>query len=82
MVDKVADKRGTRGGAGLPRVPCTPRPGRISPRGTFRPRDDAVAARYAAQFPPVRTFDVDAVFGGWRRPMQNIFADGGVFDSL
>ena len=41
-----------------------------------------VAARYAQQFPEMRMFTVDAVFGGWARAQAEHFADGGTYDRL
>jgi sulfate transport system substrate-binding protein len=39
-------------------------------------------ARYAEEFPPMRLFTVDAVFGGWARAQAEHFADGGIYDRL
>jgi sulfate transport system substrate-binding protein len=47
----------------------------------YRPRDPAVAARYAAAFPPVKTFDISS-FGGWKTAQAAQFGDGGVFDQV
>ena len=83
VVDKVAEKRGTRAAAqAYLEFLYSPAGQDIAARHYFRPRDDAVATRYAMQFPPVQTFDVDAVFGGWKAAHAKHFADGGVFDSL
>ena len=38
--------------------------------------------RYAEQFPPMRLFTVDEVFGGWAKAQAEHFADGGVYDRL
>ncbi len=51
-------------------------------RHYFRPRDEAVAKRHAAQFPAVETFTIDEVFGGWTRAQRQHFADGGEFDRM
>jgi sulfate/thiosulfate transport system substrate-binding protein len=48
----------------------------------YRPRNPALAARYAAQFPKVTLFTVDSVFGGWTRAQAEHFADGGTFDEI
>jgi sulfate/thiosulfate-binding protein len=48
----------------------------------YRPRDPAVAARHAAEFPRVSLFTVDEVFGGWQRAQAAHFADGGSFDRI
>jgi len=54
----------------------------IAGRNFYRPRDPAVAAKYAAQFPPLRLLTVDEVFGGWQKAQATHFADGGVFDQI
>jgi sulfate transport system substrate-binding protein len=54
----------------------------LAARHYFRPRLAAVAARYARQFPPARTFTVDEAFGGWRKAQATYFADGGVYDQI
>jgi len=83
VVDKVADKRGTRAAAqAYLEFLYSPAGQDIAARHYFRPHDAAVAARHAAQFPPVQTFDVDTVFGGWKAAHAKHFADGGVFDGL
>ncbi|MEO6196229.1 MAG: sulfate ABC transporter substrate-binding protein [Thermoanaerobaculia bacterium] len=53
----------------------------IAARHYYRPRNEAVAAKYAAQFPKVQLFTID-VFGGWTKAQQAHFADGGVFDQI
>jgi len=54
----------------------------IAGRHFFRPRDPAVAARYASVFPKLELFTVDGVFGGWANAQRTHFADGGVFDQI
>ena len=47
----------------------------------YRPRDPAVAARYAGVFPKVNLVTI-ADFGGWASAQKKHFADGGVFDKI
>jgi sulfate transport system substrate-binding protein len=54
----------------------------IAARNFYRPRNAAVAARYAAQFPQLTLFTVDEVFGGWTNAQKTHFADGGIFDQI
>jgi sulfate/thiosulfate-binding protein len=54
----------------------------IAARNNYRPRSEAVARKYAAQFPPIRLFTIDQVFGGWQKAQSTHFADGGVFDQI
>jgi len=51
-------------------------------RNYYRASDKAVAAKYASQFPSLRLFTIDEVFGGWARAQKAHFADGGVFDQI
>jgi sulfate/thiosulfate transport system substrate-binding protein len=54
----------------------------IAGRNYYRPRNPAVAAKYAAVFPGLTLFTVDEVFGGWTAAQKTHFADGGVFDQI
>jgi sulfate transport system substrate-binding protein len=55
----------------------------IAAKHFYRPRDPAVAARYAKQFADIpRLVTVDAVFGGWTRAQATHFADHGTFDRI
>jgi len=53
----------------------------IAAKNYYRPRDPAVAAKYAKQFTNVKLFDIKT-FGGWKAAQDKHFADGGVFDSI
>jgi len=83
IVDKVVDKHGTRkvAQAYLDYL-YTPEGQDIAARNFYRPRLDAVAAKYAKQFPKVNLFTIDSVFGGWQKAQTTHFADGGVFDQI
>jgi sulfate/thiosulfate transport system substrate-binding protein len=48
----------------------------------YRPRSEKAAAKYAAQFAPVKLVTIDDVFGGWQKAQKIHFADGGVFDQI
>lgn len=48
----------------------------------YRPRNEKVMAKYAAQFPKLKTFTIDEVFGGWPKAQQTHFVNGGVFDQI
>jgi sulfate transport system substrate-binding protein len=60
----------------------TPQAQAIEARNFYRPRLPAVAAQYASEFPKVKTFTIDQVFGGWRKAQAKFFADGGIFDQI
>jgi sulfate/thiosulfate-binding protein len=83
VVDKVAGKHKTAQVAtAYLQFLYTPEGQEIAARHYYRPRNEAVAARYAAQFPKMQLFTVDQVFGGWTKTQQTHFADGGVFDQI
>jgi len=83
IVDKVADKHGTRkvAQAYLDYL-YTPEGQDIAGRNFYRPRLEAVSAKYAKQFPKVSLFTVDEVFGGWQKAQAAHFADGAIFDQI
>ncbi|MBI3876418.1 MAG: sulfate ABC transporter substrate-binding protein [Verrucomicrobia bacterium] len=83
VVDKVANKRGTRDAAqAYLEFLYTPAGQEIAAKNFYRPRNDAVAAKYAAQFPKVNLFTIDEVFGGWQKAQKAHFAEGGTFDQI
>ncbi|MFA5494993.1 MAG: sulfate ABC transporter substrate-binding protein [Porticoccaceae bacterium] len=54
----------------------------IIARHFFRPRDEAVLARYAGQFPTIRTFQVEETLGSWADVNKKHFADDGIYDQI
>jgi sulfate transport system substrate-binding protein len=83
LLDKVVDRHGTRKVAqAYLEFLYTPAAQEIVARNFYRPVDDKVAAKHAAQFPRIALFTIDEVFGGWERAQKTHFADGGVFDQL
>ena len=83
IVDKNVDKHGTRKVAeAYLRYLYTPAAQEIIARDFYRPRDPAVAAKYAASFKPLQMFTIDRNFGGWSRAQAAHFADGGIFDQI
>ncbi len=83
VVDKVVDRRGTRKIAeAYLNFLYTPQAQDIIARNYYRPRDPAVAARYAGKFPKMALFTIDRNFGGWARAQATHFNDGGVFDQI
>lgn len=55
---------------------------KIIARHGFRPIDQSVFQAVAPQFPPLKLFTIDAVFGGWDQAHREHFADGGLFDKI
>jgi sulfate/thiosulfate transport system substrate-binding protein len=55
----------------------------IAAKHFYRPRDPAVAQRYADQFQKIPVLlSIDADFGGWKRAQATHFADHGTFDKI
>ena len=48
----------------------------------FRPKNQAIQAKYAGRFKPLELFTVDEVAGGWQKAQKVHFADGGLFDQI
>jgi sulfate/thiosulfate transport system substrate-binding protein len=83
VVDKNVDRHGTRAVAqAYLEFLYTPEGQELAAKSFYRPRDPAVAARYAARFPKIDLVTVDGAFGGWTAAQAKHFADGGVFDQI
>ncbi len=83
VVDKVVDKRGTRKVAEAYLQYLYSDEGQeIAARNYYRPISEKIAKKYAAQFPKVKLFTIDDVFGGWGKAQKAHFADGGSFDQI
>jgi sulfate/thiosulfate transport system substrate-binding protein len=82
VVDKNAARHGTAAvSKAYLQYLYSPAGQEIVARNYYRPRDQAIAKKYAAQFPKVNLFTV-ATFGGWKAAQAKFFADGGVFDQV
>ena len=83
LVDKVADRRRTRkiAEAYLERL-FSPEGQEIGARHFYRPRLKEVAERHKGDFPEIRLFTIDELFGGWKKAQAKHFADGGIFDQI
>ena len=83
IVNKVVDKKGTRKQAtAYLNYLYSPEGQEIIAKHYFRPRDPAVAKKYAARFPAIRTFTVEEKFGSWEAVQKTHFADGGIYDQI
>ncbi|MNT03288.1 Sulfate-binding protein precursor [compost metagenome] len=83
VVDKVVDKKGTRKAAeAYLQFLYTDEGQEIAAKNYYRPISQKVAAKYAANFPKVKLFTIDEVFGGWQKAQKTHFADGGSFDQV
>jgi len=83
VVDRVVDRRGTREVAeAYLGFLYTPAGQELVAKHFYRPRDEAVAARRAGQFPAIDVFTIEERFGGWAAAQARHFAEGGEFDRL
>jgi len=83
VVDKVADKRGTRKQAeAYLNFLYSPQGQAIIARHYFRPRDEAAAKASATKYPEIKTFQVEKLLGSWKSVNTQHFADGGTYDQI
>jgi len=83
VVDRVADKKGTRAVAEAYLKYWYTREGQeIAARNSYRPRDSEIAKEYENSFAKVELFTIDDVFGGWTKAQKEHFSEGGVFDQI
>ncbi|MBL9216702.1 MAG: sulfate ABC transporter substrate-binding protein [Opitutaceae bacterium] len=84
VVDKVVRKKGTAAVAQAYLEYLYSEEGQdIAGRNFYRPAVSATAqAKYAASFPQVELFTIDAAFGGWTKAKQVHFSEGGTFDQI
>jgi sulfate/thiosulfate transport system substrate-binding protein len=83
IVDKVVDRKGTREVAkAYLEYLYTEKGQEIAAQNYYRPRNEKVAQKYASEFPDIKLFTIDEVFGGWKKAQETHFSDGGVFDSI
>ncbi len=83
VVDKVVDRRGTRELAeAYLQFLSTEQGQELAAKHYYRPRLASVAAKYQAQFPPIKLITIDDTFGGWQKAQQTHFSDNGVFDQI
>ncbi|MFO0433267.1 MAG: sulfate ABC transporter substrate-binding protein [bacterium] len=83
LVDRNVDRKGTRAAAqAYLEFLYTPAAQEIIAQNYYRAIDKTVAARHARNFPPLKLFTIDEVFGGWGKAQSTHFADGGLFDQI
>lgn len=83
VVDKVVKKKGTTEVAKAYLEYLYSDEGQeIAARNYYRPRNDAIAAKYPGNFAKLQLFTIDEAFGGWAKATKTHFADGGVFDQI
>ena len=83
VVDKVAKRHGTTEVARAYLEYLYSDEGQeIAAKNFYRPRNQTIAEKYAANFTRLKLVTVDQEFGGWAKAQATHFADGGVFDQI
>lgn len=83
VVDKVVDRKGTRRQAeAYLQFLYSDAAQEIAARHQIRPRSAAILAKYPKDFPPVTTFTISEIFGGWSKAQKEHFDDGGIYDQI
>lgn len=54
----------------------------IAAKHFYRPSKSEILAKYSAQFPNIKLFTINEVFGNWKNAQEKHFTDGGVFDQI
>ncbi len=83
VVDKFAKRHGTEAIAKAYLEHLYSEEGQeIAARNHYRPRLESVAQKHAAEFPQLKLFTIDELFGGWQKAQTTHFDDGGTFDEI
>lgn len=83
IVDKTVDKNGNKWLAkGYINYLYSPLGQEMAAKHFYRPRNQIILAKYANQFPPIKTFTIDDVFGGWSQAQKMHFVSGAIFDQI
>jgi sulfate/thiosulfate-binding protein len=83
VVDKNASKHGTSKVAeAYLKYLYSDEAQEIIAKNHYRPRNAAVAAKYAGSFPKIKLFTIDEVFGGWQKAQKTHFEDNAVYDQI
>jgi len=79
VIDKVADKRGTRKVAEeYLKYLYTDDGQKIAAKHYYRPINPKIPSKLAK----VKLYTIDKAFGGWQKAQKSHFADGGLFDQI
>ena len=83
IVDKTVEKNGNKWLAkGYINYLYSPLGQEMAAKHFYRPRNAEVLAKYKAQFPLLKTFTIDEVFGGWAQAQKTHFVNGATFDQI
>ncbi len=83
VVDKNVNKHGTKNVAEAYLRHLYSDEGQdIIARNFYRPRNEAVAKKYAHVFPKIGLFTISEVFGGWQKAHKAHFEDNAIYDQI
>lgn len=83
IVDKTVEKNGNKWLAtGYINYLYSPLGQEMAAKHFYRPRNAQALAKYKQQFPAIKTFTIDEVFGGWAKAQQTHFVNGAIFDQI
>ena len=83
IIDRTVDKNGNKWLAtGYINYLYSPLGQEMAAKHFYRPRNAEVLAKYSKQFPKLKTFTIDEVFGGWAKAQQAHFVNGAIFDQI
>lgn len=83
VVDKNVDRNGTRELAeAYLQFLYSDEGQNLAGKHFFRPSNPEVLAKYASQYPDLKLFTIDEVFGGWGPATKKFFDDDAVFDQI
>ena len=54
----------------------------IAGKHFYRPSNPATLAKFQSQYPNLKLFTIDEVFGGWNPATKKFFEDGAIFDQI
>ena len=83
IVDRTVEKNGNKWLAkGYINYLYSPLGQEMAAKHFYRPRNPQVLAQYSAQFPKIKTFTIDEVFGGWAKAQKTHVVNGVIFDQI
>lgn len=83
VVDANVDKKKTREVAqAYLEYLYSPEGQKLAGKHFYRPSNPEILAEFKSQYPDLKLFTIDEVFGGWGPATKKFFDDGGVFDQI
>lgn len=83
VVDRNVDRKGTREIAeAYLKFLYSDEGQNIAGKHFYRPSNPEILKKYSSQYPNLKLFTIDDVFGGWTKATDTHFVDGGVFDQI